>query len=102
MENTCALVAGHGPPVAAPKDLIRSLIGRPLLHTQLSLQETHSEYGKEGLLSGLMWVVVKIMVPSWVPIIIRHLLFRVPKRDHNFDNYPCGLQEGLHLGICRV
>ena len=29
------------------------------------------------------------MVPFWVPIIIRHLLFRVPKqRDHNFDNHP--------------
>ena len=28
------------------------------------------------------------MVPFLVPIIIRHLLFRVPKRDHNFDNHP--------------
>ena len=26
-----------------------------------------------------IWVVVKIMVPFWVPNIIRHLLFRVPK-----------------------
>ena len=26
------------------------------------------------------WVVVKIMVPFWVPVIIRHLLFRVPKK----------------------
>ena len=26
------------------------------------------------------WVVVKIMVPFWVPIIIRHLLFKVPKK----------------------
>ena len=25
------------------------------------------------------WVVVKIMVPLWVPIIIRHLFFRVPQ-----------------------
>ena len=34
-------------------------------------------------------LVVKIMVPFWVPIIIRHLLFRVPKkRDPNFDNHP--------------
>ena len=23
------------------------------------------------------------MVPFWVPIIIRHLIFRVPKKDHN-------------------
>ena len=27
----------------------------------------------------VIWVVVKIMAPFWVPIIIRHLLFRVPK-----------------------
>ena len=26
------------------------------------------------------WVVVKIMVPCWIPIIIRHLTFRVPKK----------------------
>ena len=37
-----------------------------------------------------IWVVVKIMVSFWVPIIIRHLLFRVPKRDLNFDNHPSG------------
>ena len=27
-----------------------------------------------------IWVVVKIMVPFWVLIIIRHLIFRVPKK----------------------
>ena len=27
-----------------------------------------------------IWVVVKIMVPFWVPAIIRHLIFRVPKK----------------------
>ena len=32
------------------------------------------------LLLGIIWVVVKIMVPFWVPIILRHLLFRVPKK----------------------
>ena len=36
-----------------------------------------------------IWVVVKIMAPFWVPIIIRHLIFRVPQKgDQNFDNYP--------------
>ena len=30
--------------------------------------------------SGSIWVVVKIMVPFWVPIIIRHLIFRVPRK----------------------
>ena len=29
----------------------------------------------------IVWVVVKIMVPFGVPIIIRHLLFRVPKKE---------------------
>ena len=28
------------------------------------------------------------MVPFWVPTIIRHLLFRLPKKRHNFDNHP--------------
>ena len=27
------------------------------------------------------WVVVKIVVPFWIPIIIRHLIFRVPKKE---------------------
>ena len=29
---------------------------------------------------SLIWVVVKIMVPFWLTIIIRHLTFRVPKK----------------------
>ena len=28
---------------------------------------------------ALIWVVVKIRVPLWVPNIIRYLIFRVPK-----------------------
>ena len=28
----------------------------------------------------LIWVVVKIMVPFWIPSIIRPLIFRVPKK----------------------
>ena len=31
-----------------------------------------------------IWVVVKIMVPFWVPIIIRPLIFRVPKKGPSF------------------
>ena len=34
------------------------------------------------------WVIVKIMVPFWIPMIMRHLVFRVPKKGHNFDNRP--------------
>ena len=37
-----------------------------------------------------MWVVVKIRAPFLVLIIVRHLIFRVPKKgDPNFDNHPC-------------
>ena len=39
---------------------------------------------------SFIWVVVKMRVPFWFPVIIRHLIFRAPKRDHNFDNHPFG------------
>ena len=43
----------------------------------------------------LIWVVVKVMVPFWVLIIIRHLIFRVPQKGgQNFDN--CPYSEGLN------
>ena len=35
---------------------------------------------KAGASVQLIWVVVKIMIPFWVLIIIRHLIFRVPKK----------------------
>ena len=36
-----------------------------------------------------IWVVVKIMVPFWVSILIRHLIILgCPKMDHDFDNHP--------------
>ena len=41
------------------------------------------------------------MVPLWVPIIIRHLLFRVPQRDPNFDNHPYGLAILRPLSGCQ-
>ena len=31
-----------------------------------------------------IWVVVKIMVPFWVPVIIWPLIFRVPKKGSEF------------------
>ena len=34
------------------------------------------------------WVVVKMMVFFWIPIIVWHLIFRVPKKGQNFDNHP--------------
>ena len=41
---------------------------------------------------------VKIRVPFWVLNLIRHLIFRVPKRDPNFDNYPYEPQKGTTMG----
>ena len=34
-----------------------------------------------GSLKNGKWVVVKILVPFRIPIIIRHLIFRVPKKE---------------------
>ena len=31
-----------------------------------------------------IWVVVKMMVPFWIPSIIRHLIFRVPQNGSTF------------------
>ena len=36
----------------------------------------------------LIWVAVNIMVLFWILSIVRHTVFRDPKRDHNFDNHP--------------
>ena len=35
-----------------------------------------------------IWVVLKIMIPFWVPYYIRD-----PKRDHNFENHAFGPRE---------
>ena len=45
---------------------------------------------QKGLKSSrsLRWVAVKIMFPVWVLSIIRHLVFRGPRGDHDFDNHP--------------
>ena len=45
-------------------------------------------YHKEAPKPYSSWVVVKIMVPFWVPSIIRHRVFRYQKRGPNFDNNP--------------
>ena len=31
------------------------------------------------------------MVPFWIPITIRHLIFRVPKKNQSFDNHVLGI-----------
>ena len=37
-----------------------------------------------GSIILFMWVVVKVMVPFWIPIIVQHLMFRVPKKGPEF------------------
>ena len=51
--------------------------GVPPLHLAIHRVEGSVQAPQNGM---SIWVVVKIMVPFWVPIIIRHLLFRVPRK----------------------
>ena len=46
----------------------------------LSTAHRHAQSDSHLLLQLRIWVVVKSMVPSWVLIILRHLIFRVPKK----------------------
>ena len=48
-----------------------------------------------------IWVVVKIMVHFWIPIIIRHLIFRVPKKGPQFWQPPIYIYIYMyrHIGI---
>ena len=47
---------------------------------------------------GSYWGVVKIVVPFWVLKILRHLVFRGPKRGPYFDNHPHDPPLYWHLG----
>ena len=42
------------------------------------------------------------MVSFWVPNMVRHLIFRVPKRDQNFDNHPCKQTLKLQPGFLKL
>ena len=73
---------------SAATELFWSLVaGLPFLHK--SKQNTNnsnprksdtSKFNHDTNNQHFPWVVVQIMVPFWVPIIVRHLLFRVPKK----------------------
>ena len=55
--------------------------------------------------SAVSWVVSKNMVPFWIPITIRHLIFRVLRRDRHFDNHPHEFSElsaGKTLSVYRL
>ena len=59
-----------------PKNPDPSILnGRPDIRVSTLSQKGQGDSGS----TFVNWVVVKIMVPFWVPIIIRHLIFRVPK-----------------------
>ena len=49
----------------------RELFNSPLSQLIMSIYTALSYRGQNN-----MWVVVKIMVPFWIPIIIRHLILR--------------------------
>ena len=42
------------------------------------------------------------MVLFWIPVIIRHLLFQVPRRDRNFDNHPFSFRNRISLNRLRI
>ena len=49
----------------------------------LSILRSHALAAKAwpyGCEVAALWVVVKIRVPFWLPIMIRHQIFRVPKK----------------------
>ena len=60
--------SGLGPAVAKPSSMHMPHLRRDWV----LLEGSHHEEP--------MWVVVKMMVPFWIPIIIRHLILRVPKK----------------------
>ena len=59
---------------------------RQYTHSALALDSFAAQ--KIAWLMNYIGVVVKMMVPFWIPIIIRHLILGYPKRDHKFDNHP--------------
>ena len=57
------------------------------LRFKVKAKNLGKEYGTSGFSSGFIvvtWVVVKIMIPFWIPIITLHLIFRVPKKGPYF------------------
>ena len=48
---------------------------------EVSKQGCTEPWDVEKTLYNPIWAVVKIMVPFWIPAIIRHLIFRVPKTE---------------------
>ena len=67
-----------------------SILGSPPIlenyHIRLTAGPRRVDMGALWLFSLVpkVWVVVKIMVPCWIPIIIRQLIFRVPKKGPQF------------------
>ena len=50
-----------------------------IFHTVLVVSSAAAATQHQGSNKKDKWVVVKTMVPFWIPIIIRHLIFRVPQ-----------------------
>ena len=76
--------AGTDPGISAAKPLTVPPLNQRLAPLRMHLPSRTAApiltgVGNNGICSmGTVWVVVKIMVPFWIPIIIRHLIFRVP------------------------
>ena len=55
----------------------------------------HGGQVQDGIQSMNMRAFLKIMGPFWLLVILRHLIFRVPKRDPKFGNYSCAQNMNL-------
>ena len=53
------------------------------------------------LFAVCMCVVVKVLVPFWILIIVRHLYLGYSKRDQNFDNHP-GVEAVQHWSYTQM
>ena len=60
--------------------LVLWCLGRDRLPIRISVRWRYVETRKRECVNAYTWVVVKIMVPFWVPNIVRHLIFGVPKK----------------------
>ena len=78
------LVEAPPPPICKQNDL----------HDSSKLGWPHKKLGRgvSGSLKVMRWVVVNMMVPFGVPVTIRHLIYRVPKKGSYFDNHPDDLK----------
>ena len=66
----------------SPRNCSRGPYEGGVVWNTLSYKEIETQKREPALWPFHIWLVVKVMVPYWIPIIIW------PLRDHYFDNHP--------------